>query len=644
LNNESTFVPLLLITLLAAIVPVLVGHVGSGRLPIVVGEILAGIAVGQSGLNLITTNPTIDFLAQFGFVFLMFLSGLEVDFRALTREREGDATRSRWQRPVPLATLSFGLTVALAVAIGYGLTAADLTSNPILMGLILSATSLGVVLPVLKERELVVTIYGQTLLLASVISDFATLLLLSFVIAVISRGFGLDLLLFVVLVAAFVVAARIGQWARRVPLLTRIIDELSHATAQIQVRGAFALMVAWVVLAQSLGVEVILGAFLAGAIVSLVSPGYESQLRGKLDAIGYGFFIPIFFIMVGERFDIRALFGSTRGLLLVPILVFAAYLIRVVAVLPFRTLFSWRETFGAMVLLTSQLSLTVAAAAIALQLGIISPAVNSAIILVAIVTCTLSPLLFSLILPRSSSQRRDGVIVLGTDQLAVLLGERVRAAGEQVTFLGHSLGQLAHLKAEGFRAVIGKPSDIEVLEEAGAPTARALVAVSQTAEGVLDVCRLATERFAIPDVIARADDPEQVRELQSFGVRVVQPVMATALGLEGALYFPAAFNMLTDKSGVVELLDVPLTNPLLAGRRLRSVRLPGNALVLGVRRAGEVVIPHGDTALERGDMLMLVGSPDSLREARPWLTYGIRVPIGDVPSRSAYPTNSKEEA
>jgi Kef-type K+ transport system membrane component KefB/Trk K+ transport system NAD-binding subunit len=642
-SNESTFVPLLLITLLAAVVPVLVGYFGSGRLPIVVGEILAGIVVGQSGFNLITTNPTIDFLAQFGFVFLMFLSGLEVDFRALTREREGDAERPRWQRPVPLASLSFGLTVVLAVAIGYVLNTVGLTHNPILMGLILSATSLGVVLPTLKERDLVVTIYGQTLLLASVISDFATLLLLSIVIAVISRGFGIDLLLFVVLALVFGVAAKIGQWARRVPVLTRVIEQLSHATAQIQERGAFALMVAWVVLAESLGVEVILGAFLAGAIISLMSPGYESQLRGKLDAIGYGFFIPIFFIMVGERFDLRALFESKHGLLLVPILVISAYLIRIVAVGPFRALFSWRETIAAIVLLTSQLSLTVAAAAIALELGIISAAVNSAIILVAIITCTVSPFLFSLILPHDEATRRDGVIVVGTDQLAVLLGERVRAAGERVTFLGHSLEQLEHLRDEGFRAVVGKPSDIEVLEEAGADTARALVAVSQTPGAVLDVCRIAYERFQIPDVIARSDDPEQVRELQALNVRVVQPVMATALSLEGALNFPAAFNMLNDKSGAVELLDVPLSNAQLAGRRLRSIRLPGNALVLGVRRGDEFVVPHGDTVLEHGDMLMLVGSPDSLREARPWLVYGVRLRGADAPTRGAYPTKNGVE-
>jgi hypothetical protein len=111
---------------------------------------------------------------------------------------------------------------------------------------------------------------------------------------------------------------------------------------------------------------------------------------------------------------------------------------------------------------------------------------------------------------------------------------------------------------------------------------------------------------------------------------------------------------LNNESTFVPLLLITLLAaivPVLVGH-FGSGRLPivvgeilaGNALVLGVRRAGEVVVPHGDTALERGDMLMLVGSPDSLREARPWLTYGIRVPIGDVPSRSAYPTNSKEEA
>ncbi len=221
MHTDSPFVPLLIITLVAAVMPIVVSRLGGGRLPIVVGEILAGILIGKSGFDLIHATESTDFLAEFGFVFLMFLSGLEVDFRALFRTGEETDGRPRWQRPVPLAAIGFGVTVLVAVGIGYGFSAADLTRSPILMGLILSTTSLGIVLPVLKERELTPTAYGQTVLVMAVISDFATLLLLSIVIAVISRGVSPDLLLFMLLLGAFAVAAKVGQWVRRLPFLTR---------------------------------------------------------------------------------------------------------------------------------------------------------------------------------------------------------------------------------------------------------------------------------------------------------------------------------------------------------------------------------------------------------------------------------------
>lgn len=636
MHSTSPFVTLLIITLVAAAVPVLVSRLKVARLPIVVGEILAGIVIGKSGFNLIHLTEPTDFLAEFGFVFLMFLSGLEVDFGSLFGQRTEDVNRPRWQRPLPLASLGFLGIVVLATGIGFSFSAANLAHSPILIGLILSSTSLGIVLPVLKERELTVTIYGQTVLVMAVISDVATLLLLGIVISVISRGVGPQLFLFLILLGAFVIAAAVGKWVGQRPFLRRVMDEVSHATAQIQVRGAFTLMVAWVVVADWLGVEVILGAFLAGAIISISSRGHESSVRGKLDAIGYGFFIPIFFVTVGANFDVRALAGSTRGLLLVPLMIIATYGVEVLANQTVRFLFPSRETIAASFLLSSRLSLSIAAAAIAVDLQIITPAVNSAIILVAIVTSTLSPLLFSLVLPPLTAAKREGVIILGTEQLALLLGERVRASGEKVTFLGHHPDQLARLGAQGFHSVVGTPSDYEVLQQAGAANARALVAVSNAPEAVVDVCRMASTEFGVPDLIARADTPDQVRALQSLGVRVVQPVMATALGLEGALYFPSAFTMMSERGDDVELLDIPLSNPLLAKRPLRTVRLPGNALVIGLRRDGEVLVPHGDTMLELGDTLTLVGSPAALRDARPWLTYGSG-PSGDGPTRSAYP-------
>jgi Trk K+ transport system NAD-binding subunit len=417
----------------------------------------------------------------------------------------------------------------------------------------------------------------------------------------------------------FVAAAKLGQWASRVRMLTRVIAELSHATGQIQVRGAFALMVSWVVLAEALGVEVILGAFLAGAIVSLSGRDHESSLYEKLDAIGYGFFIPLFFILVGVNFDLRVLLASGTALILVPLLLVAAYLVKVLPMLLYRTRFSWRETLGAGALLSSRLSLIIATSAIALQLGMITGATNAALVLVAVVTCTVSPILFARLFPGPEPAARQGVIVLGTDQLAVLVGGRLRQDGEQVTFIGTDETQLEHLRRTGFGVARGTPTDEQILEQAGATQAQALIAVSNAPEVVLAVCRLAQTRFQIPTVIARADDAGLAQQLQDLAVRVVQPAMATALALEGAFHFPAAFDMLLNKSDDVDVMDVSLRNPALDGRPLRQVRLPGNALVLGLRRQGDVMVPHGDTVLQYGDILMLVGSPDALRHGRRWL-------------------------
>ena len=618
-NEQSTFVALLLITLLALAVPVLSSRMRVVRLPIVVGEILAGMLIGRSGLDLVQSSATLRFLADFGFTFLMFLSGLEVSFESLSSPAQGGQPPPAWQRPVQLSVIYFLLTGLIAVLAGYGLTGAGLARNPVVMGLVLSTTSLGIVVPVLKEHEQTTTTYGQTLLISALISDFATLLLLSLAIAVAREGLSLNLFLFLLLFGFFVVATRIGRWINRLPLLHRLLGELSHATAQIQVRGSLALMVIWVALAQAMGVEIILGAFLAGAIMSASGQGHESPLRAKLDAIGYGFFIPIFFVTVGAQFDRQTLLASRSALLLVPILIVAAYLIKLVPALVFRSRFSWRQTLAAGFLLSSRLSLIIAVSAIALNLGMITAATNTAIILVAIVTCTLSPFLFTRLLPPELARKRRGILILGADQLSMLLGLRLRDGNEPVTFVDPDQASLDRLRERGFTGVLGDPADQNVLARAGASDCRALIALSRSPKTLLEACRLGQAAFEIPAIIARVDDPEVASELQQIKVRVVQTSMSVALALEGALHFPVAFNTLMDKSDNVDFLDVLLESHYLDGKPLRRLRLPGDALIMGIQRQGEVIVPHGDTVVHRGDILMLVGSPDSLREARHWL-------------------------
>jgi Kef-type K+ transport system membrane component KefB len=268
-----------------------------------------------------------------------------------------------------------------------------------MMGLILSTTALGVVVPILKEAGLNQSLYGQTILLATVIADFVTMFLISVLVAVISRGLTAEILLVFLLFVAFFFAARFGSFLSRIESLQRIIQELSHATAQIKVRAAFSTLLIFVVLAEKLGIEIIVGAFLAGAIVALLRTPEDKALSSQLEAIGFGFFIPIFFIMVGVDFNLPALVSSSGALLSVPLLLTAAIAVKIIPALVFRLNHTWREAFAAGILMCPRLSLIIAAAAIGEKLGIIDESVNAAIVLVAVVTVTASPLAFLRVYP-----------------------------------------------------------------------------------------------------------------------------------------------------------------------------------------------------------------------------------------------------
>lgn len=399
---HSRFLPLLLVSALAFLVPLGLSRFRKVRVPIVVGEILVGILVGRSGLQLIHHDSWLEFLAEFGFAYLMFLSGLEVDFSLLSGAvRNGDRKAAN---PLRIAGLTFGLTLLLAGAVAFGLTAAGLIRQPWMMLLVLSTTSLGMVVPILKERGMTGTSFGQTILVAALVADFATMLLITMVAGWISSGPTLRLFLSLLLVGVFVGFLRLGQVLTRSSGLLHALRELSHATAQIQVRGSLALMLIFVALSEQLGTEVILGAFLAGVLLSLFTQEGGAEVRHKLEALGFGFFIPIFFIMVGVRFDVRALFAQPEGWMLAVLMVLGAFVIKLGAALPFRAMASGRETLAAGFLLSSRLSLIIAAAEIGLRLGLFSETVRAAAICVALVTCMAGPFGFQFLMPGTTSR------------------------------------------------------------------------------------------------------------------------------------------------------------------------------------------------------------------------------------------------
>jgi Kef-type K+ transport system membrane component KefB/Trk K+ transport system NAD-binding subunit len=615
MEEHASFVPLLVVIALAFVVPLITSRLRRVRIPTVVGEILAGMIVGQSGLRLVGHDPALELLALLGFAYLMFLSGLEVDFGAIL-PRAGawkGSWRERLSNPLSLGVLTFVLTLLLALLAAWGLYALDAADDPWLMALILSTTSLGLVVPVLKERDLTDKPYGQSLLISAVIADFATMLLVSVYVVVHTRGLTPEVLVVLLLFVVFGTAYRLALIVQRQFPGLQFLQDVAQATAQIDMRGAFAVGLAFIALAEHLGVEMILGAFLGGSLISLLAGRGSSDLHHRLDVVGYAFFIPIFFIMVGVRFDLASVLESPRTLLLVPVLLVAAYGIKFVSSLLYRLSSPWRETLAAGALLSSRLSLIIAVAAIGLDLGSIDEATNAAIVLVAIFTCTVSPLIFNRLLPSEPAVRPKFVIV-GAGRQSRLLAQRIAAHGDGVVLLDRNPDRLASVEAMGLPVVEGDATDLEVWAALQPELIRAVALMLPDDETNLEVSRLARTELSIERVIARVQDVTLTQRFTDLGVRVVNPSLSPIVELEYLLLYPSVSSLMADLEDEHDVAEVRLTCPDLANRPLRDLELPDGVMVVLVRRNGDVIYPRGDTQFELGDRLTLIGSLTGARE------------------------------
>ena len=453
MEETLSFLPLLIVIFLAFLVPITLSRFKKLRLPIVVGEIIAGIIIGRSGFGWVQHHEVVlDLLAELGFVFLMFLSGMEIDFSSLGLFGSKKKSENQPASPIRLAAISFLLTLGLSILIGFAFTRTGMASSPWMIALILSTTSLGVVVPVLKEQGLSSGRYGQTLLIAALIADFATMLLITVVVAALSHGLTLDILLIGLLFVAFFLVYYFGGiFFNRIKGIRRVLEELSSATSQIKVRAAFTMMLVFVALAEMLGTEIILGAFLAGAIVSLLKRPEDSELVHQLDAIGYGFFIPIFFIMVGVDFNLASLFSSPSALLLVPYLLLAAAIVKLLPALVFKTSFNWRLTLAAGTLLSSRLSLIIAASAIGMRIGVISEPFNAAIILVAIITVMIAPPLFVKMVPGDDLEENPAIVVMGAGPLGLQVAQHIQGHGDPVIIIDEDPARIERAARSGLR-------------------------------------------------------------------------------------------------------------------------------------------------------------------------------------------------
>ena len=323
--------------------------------------------------------------ALIGLSFLLFLAGLEIDVHRLRG------------RILTVTALGFVASFVIAIVLGLGLQAGGFVKSPLFVAIVLVSTSLGVIVPVLKDSGNVGSDFGQLVIAAASIADFGAIILLSLFFS--GKGSTSTTGTLILLGVFGVVVALVGLALAGVEhsmSISKVLLRLQDTTAQIRVRGAFVLLIGFVALAENVGLEVILGAFAAGALLSLIDRDEamtHPQFRLKLEAVGFGVFIPAFFVTSGIRFDLNALFSSASTVARVPLFLLALLIARGVPALLYVRLVGRSKALIAGVLQATSLPFIVAATQIGVQIGVVTKASAAGLIAAGLLSVVIFPAL-----------------------------------------------------------------------------------------------------------------------------------------------------------------------------------------------------------------------------------------------------------
>jgi len=313
---DVSIATLVLIPAIAVAAPLLVRALSRWiAIPLVVFEIVLGLLLGPAVLGWIIPDDFASFLSEFGLAMLFFLAGNEIDFGTI--------------RGRPLSRAAIGWVISLAAGFGLAVLLAPSLSAAAFIGVALTSTALGTIMPVLRDSGDLRTPFGVAVIALGAVGEFGPLLAISLFLS------GRSPLVAALVLVAFAVVAGAAIWfaargaGRR---LHRIITATLHTSGQFGVRLVVLVLVALVALSIVLDLDMLLGAFTAGVLYRLLLSGAPEHdvevIEGKVEALGYGFLVPIFFIYTGITFDLEALFADGRTLALVPIFLVLLLVVR----------------------------------------------------------------------------------------------------------------------------------------------------------------------------------------------------------------------------------------------------------------------------------------------------------------------------
>jgi Kef-type K+ transport system membrane component KefB len=382
---------LVIIAAVAALAPILADIPQRARIATVVVEILLGILIGPQVLDIAQPDAFVDFLANLGLAALFFLAGKEIELGRIAGA------------PLRLAGAGWVIGLVLGVAIGYVLDAAGIISDPEIVGIALVTTALGVLVPILRDSRLTATAFGTMVFAVGAFGELGPIVLLSVFLATDNEALSAVLLL---VFSAIAVLTALGSAWLRPRRIARLIEETMHASGQLAVRICVLLLFALVYLAVELGQDLILGAFAAGLVLGFATrdaPGLD-PLWAKLDAIGYGFLIPFFFIRSGMTFDLDGLVETPGALAELPLFLALFLVVRGLPSLLCRGRVPQGTLAPLALLAASALPLVVAITDVGVRTGRLESSTAASMVGAAMLSVLIFPALALVLLRRSEAK------------------------------------------------------------------------------------------------------------------------------------------------------------------------------------------------------------------------------------------------
>lgn len=590
---------LFLVVLLALVIPIVMARFNVTNVPTAVAEIIVGIVMGTSGFNLIKVTPNLSFLSNLGVILLMFLSGMEIDFDLLSRKnnQKRRSQSGKMVDPLKTAATAFAGVAVMSVILASLLKVFGLFSELPLAIIILMTVALGVVIATLKEKDILGRPIGQTILLTAVMGEVIPLLLLT-VYASIHGGNAGQLWLIILLFAAAIFLL----WRFQQPYNWFV--KVTKATTQLDIRLAFFLIFALVTVAETVGAENILGAFLAGMVMKLLEP--SDATKDKLTSIGYGFFIPIFFIITGVNLNLRTLFAHPASLMLLPVLVIFLILAKMPVVAVYMRKFAKGNAFAGGFLTATTITIVLPTLQVARRLKVISNTQSDVFILAAVIVCILCPIVFNSSFKLTPEDRiKQRVVIIGANTFTMPVVHDLHAKWYAVKLFTNDQDNYNTFKSRADLTLLADFSQAE-LEKAGAFDGDLFVAALHEDELNYRLGKMA-KAAGVKRVIVRLRQPDAktIKELGEAGIEIFNFTNVRSALMRALIESPAVYQVMTDTQNV--LYSVVVRNTAYTGRQLMDWDFVDQMTVSRIRRGHDWLSPHGSTVIEPGDEIIFSG-------------------------------------